>query len=295
MKRFLSISIMLLLLGCSGPRPAGPEEEDSSVAYMVQAAPKSQDENKTNEIVDAAEPPSPPAEEAAPDASGAAVERKFIKTGRIEFETEDADGTRKTIMASVKASNAYVSRDDEDRSSGAVSYTIVVHVPAARFETFLASATKGVTDFREKSISNEDVTAAYIDTESRLKTKKEIENRYRALLSKANTVKDILEIERELGEIRTDIEATEAQFRQLNGDIKYSTLHIVFFKPIDASNPFLTELADAFKAGVGNIRAFAVVLVTVWPFVLFVIGTMVAFGRWTKKRKNVPKQEGAAT
>lgn len=251
----------------------------------VEAPP--QDKNETAEIVVA------PAEEHAEQsgaASGIVTEKKFIKTGRIEFETEDAEATRKTIMASVRASKAYVSRDEEERRGDAVSYTMVVHVPAPRFETFLASATKGVTDFREKSISNEDVTAQYVDTESRLKTKKDIENRYRALLVKANTVKEILEIERELGEIRTDIEATEAQFRQLKGDIKYSTLHIIFYKPIDTSNPFLTELADAFKSGVGNLRAFAVTLVAVWPFVLLAIGATIAINWWRKKRKATARQ-----
>ncbi len=285
MKRLLSISIMMFVLaGCSGPK-----QEDSSQADLIRVASPSQDEDKTLESVAAI----PPAEEGEGAAAGVVTEKKFIKTGRIKFETDDADATRKTIMASVKANKAYVSRDDENRSGDDVSYTIVVHVPAARFETFLASATKGTTDFREKSISNEDVTAQYVDTESRLKTKKDIENRYRALLTKANTVKDILEIERELGEIRTDIEATEAQFRQLNGDIKYSTLHIIFFKSIDTSNPFLPELADAFKQGVGNLRAFTVVLVAVWPFVLLAVGVIMALNWWRKKRKVVPKQETA--
>ncbi|MGG7664658.1 DUF4349 domain-containing protein [Dyadobacter sp. BHUBP1] len=287
MKRLFSISIMLLTLaGCSGPK-----EEDNSVAYMVEASPPPQDQNKTVELVDAM--PVEEDRETSGAASGTVMEKKFIKTGRIEFETDDADATHKTIMESVRANKAYVSRDEENRSGKAVSYTIVVHVPAASFETFLASATKGVTDFREKSISNEDVTAQYVDTESRLKTKKDIENRYRALLVKANTVKEILEIERELGEIRTDIEATEAQFRQLKGDIKYSTLHIVFYKPIDTSNPFLTELADAFRQGVGNIRAFAVVLVAVWPFALLAIGVIAGFNWWRKRRKALLEKEAA--
>ena len=255
----------------------------------MEIASSSPDENKALESVAGI----PSAEEVDGAKSGVVAEKKFIKTGRIEFETDDADATRKTIMASVKANRAYVSRDDENRSGDAVSYTIVVHVPAARFDTFLNSATEGITDFREKSISNEDVTAQFVDTESRLKTKKEIENRYRALLSKANTVKDILEIERELGGIRTEIEATEAQFRQLNGDIKYSTLHIVFFKPIDTSNPFLTELADAFKQGVGNLRSFTVVLVAVWPFVLLAAGVMVMLN-WLRKRRKKEAKKGTA-
>ena len=287
MKRLLSISIMLLALACSRSK-----EEDYSEVSLIRVAEESPAQDKIVESI-AVQPLAEEKAETEVGVDGAVVERKFIKTGRIQFETDDADATRKTIMSSVKANRAYVSRDDEQRSRTAVSYTLVVHVPAARFETFLASATKGVTDFREKSISNEDVTAQYVDTRSRLKTKKEIENRYRALLMKANTVKDILEIERELGEIRTDIEATEAQFRQLNGDIKYSTLHIVFSKPIDTSNPFLTELADAFGEGVGNLRAFAVVLVAVWPFVLLAIGVVVVLNWWRKKRKQSRTQETA--
>lgn len=285
MKRLISISIMLLALSsCSGPK-----QEDSSEVSLMEVEAPPQDQNKTTGAVEAM--PVREDGETSGVASGTVTEKKFIKTGRIEFETEDADATRKTIMASVRANKAYVSRDEEERRGDAVSYTMVVHVPAPRFETFLASATKGVTDFREKSISNEDVTAQYVDTESRLKTKKDIENRYRALLVKANTVKEILEIERELGEIRTDIEATEAQFRQLKGDIKYSTLHIVFYKPIDTSNPFLTELADAFKSGVGNLHAFAVTLVAVWPFVLLAIGATIAINWWRKKRKATARQE----
>lgn len=287
MKRLFSISIMwLVLAGCSGPK-----QEDSSEVSLMRVPPPPQDQNKTIGAVDAM--PVREDGEMSGAASGAVTEKKFIKTGRIEFETEDAEATRKTIMESVRTNKAYVSRDEENRSGQAVSYTIVVHVPAARFDTFLNSATKGITDFREKSISNEDVTATYVDTESRLKTKKDIENRYRALLTKANTVKDILEIERELGEIRTDIEATEAQFRQLKGDIQYSTLHIVFYKPIDTSNPFLTELADAFRQGVGNIRAFTVVLVAVWPFALLAIGVIVGLNWWRRRRKAAEKKEAA--
>lgn len=286
MKRLFSISIMMLLVGCSGPK----EEDSLEVSLMKVQAPL-QDQNKTVGAVEAM--PVREGGEISGAASGTVTEKKFIKTGRIEFETEDADATRKAIMASVRANKAYVSRDEEERRGDAVSYTMVVHVPAARFETFLASATKGVTDFREKSISNEDVTAQYVDTESRLRTKKDIENRYRALLVKANTVKEILEIERELGEIRTDIEATEAQFRQLKGDIKYSTLHIVFYKSIDTSNPFLTELADAFKSGVGNLRAFAITLVAVWPFALLIVGAVAMFEWLKRRRKRMRERESA--
>ncbi|MGV3603720.1 MAG: hypothetical protein ACO1N1_21040 [Dyadobacter fermentans] len=62
-------------------------------------------------------------------ASGVVVaDRKFIKTGRIAFDTDNPIATRKQIMASVRANHAYVSRDDEERSGDQITYTIVVHV-----------------------------------------------------------------------------------------------------------------------------------------------------------------------
>ncbi|SEJ03948.1 protein of unknown function [Dyadobacter sp. SG02] len=289
MKRLISISIMwLAVAGCSGPK-----SEYESMAYAVDAMPVKQEEHKTSELIAVVKPSPQEGEQTEASEGGIVADKKFIKTGNIEFDTDDPDATRKTIMASVEANRAYVSKDAEERVIDAVSYIIIVHVPANRFDAFLTSVTKGVTNFRQKSISNEDVTAQYVDAESRLKTKKEIENRYRALLVKANTVKDILEIERELGEIRTDIEAAEAQFRQLNGDIKYSTLRIVFFKPIGKSNPYFRELVNAFQEGVGNLRAFTIVLVAVWPFVLLAIGMVIALSYWRKNRKRARKQEAA--
>jgi hypothetical protein len=284
MKKLAVIAMILTLAGCTARQNESAPAMEVDQTVMPPGQPQ--------ETMESVAPPKPVPTSGSGTPAGA-VEQKFIKTGRIEFETEDADLTRKTILASVKANDGYIGRDDEERSSSAISYTIIAHVPAARFETFLSSATKGVTDFRDKSISNEDVTAQYVDTQSRLKTKKEIENRYRALLIKASTVQDILEIEEQLGEIRTDIEAMEAQFKQLNRDVKYAALHIVFFRDIQTSSPFLTEIADALSEGADNIRAFVIMLAAIWPFVLLAIGLVIVLKWLRKRRKNGRKQETA--
>jgi hypothetical protein len=267
MKWLSAIVIVLMLAACNG-------QQESPVAEVS--------------LMKIHEP-----EQEKPTPKSGKNQRKFIKNGQIEFETDDADATRRTIMAAVKANKAFVSQDKENRHEDEVTYTMWVQIPADRFDSFMTSATRGVTTFRRKSISIEDVTARYTDGESRIKTKKEIENRYRALLAKASTVKDILEIEKELGTIRTDIEATEAQFRALSDEIEYSALQIVFIKPILTSNPFLRELADAFKFGVGNLRAFTVALVAAWPFVLLAIGVIMMLNWLRKRRKKAAEKETA--
>lgn len=267
MKWLFAIAMILVLAACQG-RPDAPSTDVSLMKI-----------------------PSP--EQEKPPHKSGKNQRKFIRNGHIEFETDDAEATRKVILAAVKANNAFVSQDKENRSEDQVTYTMWVHVPADRFDLFLSSATKGVSVFRHKNISIEDVTARYADTESRLRTKREIENRYRTLLSRASTVSDILEIEKELGTIRTDIEATEAQFKTLNDKIDYSALQIVFIKPILTSNPFLRDVGDAFREGFANLRSFAVTLVSVWPFVLLAIGVVAALRWWRKRRKAAPKRETA--
>jgi DNA-binding FrmR family transcriptional regulator len=272
MKWLTAISIVLVLAGCQGK----PNEE-SAPAIEVDLAPAPQEA--------AAEGVVPPAPEP--------VQRKLVKNGRIEFETADAEATRKTILSAVKAVNGYVGEDNEERSSGTISYTMEVRVPTGRFETFLASATKDVTDFRHKSISNEDVTANYVDTESRIKTKKDIENRYRALLGKATTVEEILQIESQLGEIRTDIEAMEAQFKQLNNNVEYATLDIVFFKSLNTSNPFIGEIREAFGEGANSFGTFIVMLVAIWPFVLLAAGLIVAVNSWKRRKRKASTSPAA--
>lgn len=136
MRWLAAISIILVLAGCQGK----PNEE-SAPAIEVDLAPAPQET----------------AEKVAPLAPEP-VQRKLVKNGRIEFETADAAATRENILRAVKAVNGYVGEDNEERSSSTISYTMVVRVPTGRFETFLASATKNVADFKHKSISNEDVS-----------------------------------------------------------------------------------------------------------------------------------------
>lgn len=62
----------------------------------------------------------------------------------------------------------------------------------------LIDATKGVDKFDHKNIEVKDVTEEFLDVKARLKTKKELEDRYIDLLKKANNIKEILEIETRL-------------------------------------------------------------------------------------------------
>ena len=75
------------------------------------------------------------------------LERKLIKEGNVEFETDDINSTRKQIFESIEKYNAYVSSDQEYKSTGRISNTIIIRVPAKDFDQLLNDATKGVSRF----------------------------------------------------------------------------------------------------------------------------------------------------
>ena len=65
----------------------------------------------------------------------------------------------------------------------------------------------------KEDITSNDVTAEFVDIESRLKTKKEVRNRYITILkTKTGKVKDIIQAEEAIRKITEEIEVKEGSF-----------------------------------------------------------------------------------
>ena len=88
-------------------------------------------------------------------------------------------------------------------------------MPPARFQALL-SGLSGLGTIEEKKLSTDDVTAEHADVAARLQAKRAVERQYTALLGKAQRIKDILDIEEKLGEVREEIEATESRLKALS-------------------------------------------------------------------------------
>lgn len=212
------------------------------------------------------------------------IDRKLIKEGQVEFETENLSLTRKTVFGAVKKYNAYVSSDQENRLPGRKSNTIVIRMPADKFDNLLSDATQGVERFESKEIKVDDVTEEFIDIQARLKTKKELEQRYSELLKDAKNVTEILEIEKQAGEIRAEIESIEGRLKYLQDRISSSTLTMTFYQSVPGETQFGQNFSNGFRNGWNNLILFFVMLINIWPFVLIIIGLIIGF-RIYKKRK----------
>lgn len=204
------------------------------------------------------------------------VDRKLIKEGRVEFESQQLNITRKSITQAVEKHQAYVSSDQEFKSSDRISNTIIIRIPAEAFDTFLNDATKGVEKFDSKNITVRDVTEEFVDVEARLETKKELEIRFLDLLKQAKSVSEVLEIEVQIGELRADIESIEGRLNYLKNQVSFSTLTMTFYESIPHQTEFGKMFNNGFRNGWNNLILFFVMLTNIWPFIL--LGLIVVIG-----------------
>jgi hypothetical protein len=211
-------------------------------------------------------------------------ERKLIKEGYIEFETNNMEDTRKNILEALKKYKGYVSSDNAYKSPDRNSQTITVRVPSTQFDSFLEEATQGVKHFDNKNINVQDVTEEFLDITARVKAKKELEARYLELLKMARSVSDIMEIESELSNLRGQIESIEGRLKYLEKSVAFSTLNISFYKNIPNSEAFASKFKSGFRNGWENLVWFGIGLVNIWPFVLLIIALVIAFRRWKRKK-----------
>ena len=133
----------------------------------------------------------------------------------------------------------------------------------------------------------------FVDVEARLKTKKALESRYLNLLERAGTVEEMLSIERQIGTLRADIEATESRLRYLSNRSDYSMLSISYYKTIPAATDFAKRFKAGFVDGWDSFVSFLIWLVGCWPFLVLLAAALFTWRRWRirKRRRAISPPE----
>ena len=214
-----------------------------------------------------------------------AVQRKIIKQGTLKFETADVNKTKSIISQSVQDLNGYISNDNANDYSNRLEHRLTVRIPTDKFDLFLENISESIVKMDSKNIDMLDVTEEYIDTEARIKTKKELQNRYRELLKHATKVDEMLNIEREIGKLQTEIESVEGRMKYLNDRIALSTLTITYYQKTTSKFGFSSQFVEGFKDGWQGFLSFIIVLSNLWVFILVTVVTVYLIRRWRRKKK----------
>jgi hypothetical protein len=213
------------------------------------------------------------------------VDRKIIKQGEIKFKTTDINKTKLLILQTLQELNGYIAKDNAYDYSDRLEHHLIIRVPAGKFDLLLKKISDSVDKFDSKNIDVLDVTEEYIDIEARIKTKKALQNRYVELLKQATKVDEILNIEKEIGNLQTEIESVEGRMRYLKDKIAFSTLTISYYQKTISAFGFSSEFVDGIKNGWSVFLWFIIGLSHLWVFIIIAIVTSYLIIRQRRRRK----------
>lgn len=216
-------------------------------------------------------------------------ERKLIREGWLTWRAEDLGQTTDRVKALASRHKGYFSVENQYNYSSRAVQNLTLRIPSDKFDSFVEELSAGIEHFERRNINVVDVTAEFIDVEARIKSKKEMESRYIALLQQARTVTEMLEIERNLGNLRQDIESAQARLNGISDRVAYSTLYLEFYVPVEEHQytedepGFWSRSTDAIAEGWNRVLNFFVRVMLMWPFLLIMVISIFLLRKRIKK------------
>src|SRR5438105_2632278 len=172
-----------------------------------------------------AESPAEPA--ASPSNAGPTANRKLVRNATAELEVVSFDESVQKITAFATEEKGYIATtSSEKQANGKLRGEIVVKVLPDNLDRFLGKL-RGIGELKNQALTTEDVTKAYFDTESRLKNARLMEQRLIEILkTKSKDVSDLLEVEKELGRVREQIETMQGELKFMDSQVAFATVTI---------------------------------------------------------------------
>ena len=253
-------------------------------------------------------------EESAADAdisSGLPENRKLIQTVNMQVETENLDTVLQQIDTRIAELGGYVENSSVENGSAYSgrryrSANITVRIPAKDLDSFIDKVGQ-ITNIVSSQKRVEDVTLSYVATESRMKALQTEETRLLELMAKAETMDDLLTVEKRLTQVRTELEQVTSALRVFDNQVDYATIHLSIsevkeFTEVTEPETVWERIGVGFKRslkGVGNfLEELFVFLIVAIPYLVLI--AVIALGVWLivhhrrkgkKNRKCVEKEE----
>lgn len=153
---------------------------------------------------------------------------KVQKNGSITLLVEDLDSAVTNLkVVNNKYQGQITNILDHGRGNDRV-VQITIKIPVNRFEEYYETVREIDGEVTYANISILDVTEEYIDIASRLTNLKNTEVQFTKILEKAETITDILAVQRELNTVRGEIESYEQRMRYFDNQTEYSHINITF-------------------------------------------------------------------
>jgi hypothetical protein len=157
----------------------------------------------------------------------ALANRKLIRNATVELEIVSFDAAVPKITAFASEEHGYIATtDSEKQANGKLRGQVVVKVLPENLDRFLQKI-RSLGELKNQTLGTEDVTKAYFDTDARLKNAHVMEQRLIDMLkTKTGKVSDLLQVEKELGRVREEIEKMQGELKYWDSQVQFATVTI---------------------------------------------------------------------
>ena len=217
---------------------------------------------------------------------------KIIYTANLSLESKDYDAARAALDAALQAAGGYLESSSEySGTDDSRSVSLTYRVPQENYDSFLAAiAEAGNVTYKNQQA--DDVTAQYLDVETRLENLKAQRTRLQQLQQQADNLSDLLEIESSLTDVQSQIESWQSQMDWYSDQVEQCTVYVSLSEVSTYSPPsegfgsrIVSAFADGWQNFVDGVQQLAVTLAGAWPVVVIAAAVAAGVVVWKKKKK----------
>lgn len=207
------------------------------------------------------------------------LERKLIRQGNMRFKVKNPNQTKFLIAHEIEKLDGYLGNESVYQNGAAKESHLDLHVPANKFNRLVEFIEKHADKIDDKTITIDDVSEEFVDLTARLRTKKEVLERFHSMLTRAKNIDEIIKLEEKIGEIQSDIESVEGRLQYIEQNVAFSSLSLVYY----TETPVVVEdepnrFTSAFSEGWESLVSFLVGIARNW-FTFLILGVIIYFFR----------------
>ncbi len=160
--------------------------------------------------------------------------RMLIRSGDVTLEVANFENFYKKVEAMTQEAGGYIESSysgkspfyENNRLAGSqLSGSVVLRIPSEKFKVVFEQV-KGLGVLQASQQNVQDVTTQITDMTAQVENLKVRETRLRDLMKQAKNVTEVMLVERELSNVRIQIDQTEGQLKQQKSQVSLSTLYV---------------------------------------------------------------------
>ena len=207
-----------------------------------------------------------------------ATDRLIVKTGSLSLLVKNVPDAVKAVTNFVTGNGGFVVTSNISKEKDAPYGSMMIRLPAAKFQAGI-DVGKSLGEVKNEQTNGQDVTEEFVDLDAQLRILKATEIQFVQLMQRSGSISDILSVQRELMNVRSQIERLEGRMKYLKNSVALSTitLHLstdpenlpIFeengktWKPLAVIKEALRGLISVFKF-VGDALIYFVVFIPLW-------------------------------